>query len=166
MVRSMKKLVVFVCLIVFAGTGFAINDEERARMKSAAPEKASVAPKQARRVLIFNLCQGFRHSAIPYGNKAIRVIGKKTGAFESDSSEDKAVFTAENLKKYDAIIFNNTTGLTFNQSQRKAIMDFIEKGKGIVGIVGQYRDCRGDPGIADPERKPSVVRQVLGRNRI
>jgi hypothetical protein len=40
MVRSMKKLVIFACLIVFVGAGFAVTNEEADKMKSAAPQKA------------------------------------------------------------------------------------------------------------------------------
>lgn len=129
-----KKLVIFICLIGFVGVGFAINADEIGKITAAAPDKASVQPKQPRKILVFSLCQGYKHSSIPYCGKAIEILGSKTGAFTCDDTIDKSVFTAENLKQYDAIVFNNTTKLTFDESQRKAIMDFVKGGKGIVGI--------------------------------
>ncbi|MBW8014881.1 MAG: hypothetical protein FVQ82_01725 [Planctomycetes bacterium] len=131
----LKKIIVCVCMIGIVGCAFAVKDAEVAKMKAAAPP-ASVEPAKPRKVLVFNLCQGFPHSSVPYGSKAIEILGQKTGAFTSDVSVDKSVFTAGNLKQYDAIIFNNTTRLTFDKSQRKAIMDFVKGGKGIAGIHG------------------------------
>ena len=62
-------------------------------------------------------------------------MGKKTGAFEVVQSEDMAVFTDKNLKQFDAICFNNTTRLAFEDaSHRKALLDFVKGGKGIIGI--------------------------------
>ena len=41
----------------------------------------------------------------------------------------------ENLAKYDAILFNNTTHLVFqNDTQRDAMLNFLKQGKGVAGI--------------------------------
>lgn len=131
-----KKIFVSVCLMSLVGVCFAVSEDEVAKITSAAPDKAAVEPKQQRKILVFNFCQGFKHSSIPYCSKAIEVLGSKTGAFTCDVRADKSAFTAGNLKQYDAIIFNSTTKLTFDDQQRKAIMDFVKGGKGIVGIHG------------------------------
>ena len=55
-------------------------------------------------------------------------LGKKTGAFEVVVTNDLGVFTAENLKQFDAICFNNTTGLKYGPEARKAIMGFVKGG--------------------------------------
>ena len=130
----LQKLAVCVCLTGLVGVAFAISEEEAKKITVAAPSKATVKPKRPRKVLVFTLCQGYKHGSIPYCTKAMQVLGGKTGAFSCDVSDDKKVFTADNLKQYDAIILNNTTALTFDEQQRKAIMDFIKGGKGIVGI--------------------------------
>ena len=45
------------------------------------------------------------------------------------------MFTAKKLAGFDAVVFNNTTKLDFNEpGQRKALMDFVKGGKGIIGI--------------------------------
>lgn len=61
-------------------------------------------------------------------------MSEKTGAFKVVHSTDMSVFTAESLKQFDAICFNNTTKLVPDEAQQKAILDFVKSGKGIVGI--------------------------------
>jgi len=91
-------------------------------------------PAADRRILVFYRCETFIHTSIPFGNYALESIGEKTGAFEVDLADEYEVFTEENLARYDAIVFNNTTSLDPDESQRAAILDFIRSGKGIVGI--------------------------------
>ena len=131
---SLKKIIVLVCLISFAGVVFGISDEDVAKITSAMPDKPVVKPDAARKMLVFNLCKGFRHRSIPHWKKALDIMAEKTGSFTVDHSKDMSVFTAENLKQYDAICFNNTTRLVPDAAQQKAIMNFITGGKGIVGI--------------------------------
>ncbi len=96
-------------------------------------------PKRRRRLLVFNLCRGFRHKLIAWAAKAMEVIGAKSGAFETVMSTDPAVFAPESLRQFDAICMNNTTRELFdkapNQDElKKSLMDFVRGGKGIVGI--------------------------------
>ena len=95
---------------------------------------ATKTPAKQRRVLVFYRCGGFIHRSIPFGNHAMKEIAKKTGAFAVDLADDYAVFTSDNLAKYDGIVFNNTTGLNPSEEQRKAILDFIKGGKGVAGF--------------------------------
>ena len=99
----------------------------------AAPSEADT-PKKPRKVLVFYLCRGYRHRSIPLINSALEIMGKKTGAFETVTSDDMTVFSSETLREFDAIILNNASKLTFNRSQRDALMGFVKGGKGIVGI--------------------------------
>jgi type 1 glutamine amidotransferase len=80
------------------------------------------------------MCKGFKHGSIPYWDRALAIMGRKTGAFEAVVSSDMAQFSAENLKRFDAVCFNNTTRLKFDEPLRKSLMAFIKGGKGIVGI--------------------------------
>ena len=107
------------------------------KVTDAVPAAATVKPAKARKVLVFWKCSGFFHSSIPLGNELFKIMGSKTGAYTADVSQDMAVFTADNLKQYDAIVLNNTTRLKFTPEQQKAIMDFIRvEGKGLMGVHG------------------------------
>ena len=62
-------------------------------------------------------------------------MGEKTGAYTTVTSDDMSMFNPDKLKEFDAVIFNNTTTLAFeNPAHREALLDFVNSGKGIVGI--------------------------------
>lgn len=112
--------------------------EEVQKIENAAPKKATVEPARPRKLLVFWLCEGFFHQSIPLVNKAIEYMGKSTAAYETVITNDMSIFKPENLKQFDAVCFNNTTGLKFNPEKTpelcKSLMDFVRAGKGIVGI--------------------------------
>jgi hypothetical protein len=112
-----------------------LSSADLEKIEAALPAKAAIAPKQARRVLVFWRCEGFFHGhGIAGGNKAIEWMGQKTGAYTADVSRDYEVFAADNPAKYDAVILNNTTGLKLSDEQRQALLDFVTSGKGLVGV--------------------------------
>lgn len=131
-----------------------VSQEEVEKIREAMPAKAVVEPAKPRKILVFNLCQGFRHSSIPYWDKALEIMGEKTGAFSVEFSDDLNVFTKENLEQFDALCFNNTTDLILTPEatpeQCKAIMDFVKGGKGFIGIHAAT-DCFYKEGKAWPE---------------
>jgi len=112
--------------------------EEIAKIEAAMPSKPVVKPAKPRKLLVFNLCKGFRHSSIPYWDKTLQIMGRKTGAFSVVVSDDLNMFKAENLKQFDAVCLNNTTHLPLDPTSTpelcKALMEFVKSGKGIVGI--------------------------------
>ncbi len=126
--------------------------EELSKITQAMPEKATAKPQKARKVLVFNLTRGFRHSSVPVAAKALEVMGQKTGAFEIVSSEDIGLFEPEKLGQFDAVVMNNTTGELFTKDTRnlsatereaaqaleqrlkKSLLDFVRGGKGLVGL--------------------------------
>lgn len=139
----MKRLIYLLPLAVLAFTNARaelghkfppIKPEELAKIQAALP-KATVKPAKPRKLLVFFLTEGYVHGSIPYCNEAIKEIGEKTGAYTVDFSEDMGVFTPENLKQYDAVLFNNTTGLKFvDMAARQALIDYVHSGKGVAGI--------------------------------
>ena len=111
--------------------------EQIALIQAALPKTAPAKPKKPRKVLVFWLCEGFFHNAIPVGNKAMEMLGAQTGAFETVISDDPAMLRPENLNKFDAILFNSTSRLEETYGDpvlRKALLDFVNSGKGVVGI--------------------------------
>ena len=124
----------WVCLILggpgLSGicAGAAPSAEELEKIKAAIPERATAKPKQPRKVLVFSISWGYRHSSIPYGKAAIAAMAEKTGAFEATVSDDLIHFEPANLKRYDAVVFNNTNNEIFlPQNFKKLKGDVREK---------------------------------------
>lgn len=112
-----------------------LTEENRRQISEAQPSSPSAKRLNARKILVFWRSEGFIHTSIPWANHALAEMGKKSGAFEANFADQYSVFNTENLTQYDAIVFNNTTHLKFpDESQRQAILDFINSGKGVVGI--------------------------------
>ena len=60
-------------------------------MIDAMPTRALATPKKPRRILVFTRSQGFVHSSIPYGAKAMELLGEKSGAFTATPVSDESV---------------------------------------------------------------------------
>ena len=124
-------------LFFFSSVLFSGPDEEINKIKEAAPNVASVKPNKERHVLVYSKPSGFKHNSIPTGIKGLRVLADKTNAFNATFTLETNEFTVAGLKKYDAIIFNNTTHVqkAFTEKfQRDAILNFIKEGKGFIGF--------------------------------
>ncbi|MCH7226992.1 ThuA domain-containing protein [Haloferula sp. A504] len=86
---------------------FELDEAWKEKVAAVAPEKPQVAPKQARKVLIFSLATGFKHWCIPHTEAVIEILGKRSGAYESVASVDIEVFRPERLRAFDAVVLNN-----------------------------------------------------------
>jgi type 1 glutamine amidotransferase len=111
------------------------------KMMAALPTVAPAQPAKPRKVLVLCTCAGFVHSCIPLAAKTIESLGQKTGAWTTTVSYDASVITAQNLKQYDAVFLNNTTGFFLDDAdpavtaaRKKALLDFVRSGKGLAGI--------------------------------
>ena len=137
-----------------------------AKIIESLPDTPFAKPLKPRKMLVFSRTNGFRHASIPTGQLAITEMGRKTGAFETVLSEDMAEFEMENLQKYDAVCFLNSTGNVFAPykdelakmsadekkaaSEREArlkenLMKFINSGRGFVGIHSATDCCQEWP---------------------
>jgi cytochrome c len=85
------------------------------------------------RILVFSKTAGYRHQSISAGIEAIRRLGLKNH-FMVDTTENASAFNEQNLKRYDAVIFLNTTGDVLNPEQQNNFERFIQAGGGYVGI--------------------------------
>lgn len=85
------------------------------------------------RILVFSKTEGFHHASIADGNTAIIKLGEENG-FEVDTTSNADAFTEENLNKYAAVVFLNTTGDLLNHYQEADFERYIQAGGGYVGI--------------------------------
>jgi uncharacterized protein len=116
--------------------------EDVEKMMAALPDKAPAKPAKPRKVLVLAKAAGFVHASIPVAAKTVEELGKKTGAWSATTTYDPADVTAQNLKQYDAIVLDSTTGCFLDDpndkaatdSRRRAFLDFIRSGKGIAAI--------------------------------
>jgi type 1 glutamine amidotransferase len=115
-----------------------VTDEERAKIEQAIPSKAPATPAKARKLLIFDRNVGYGgHRSAAHANLAFTLMGKRTGAFEAVVERDPAAFTAERLKRFDAVFFNNTVGNLFDDpALRRNLLGFVEGGGGLMGVHG------------------------------
>jgi len=134
----LTALVAAAILAVMASRSCAaeLSPADLKKIQDALPAKATAQPAKPRKILLFGRCEGFNHvGGILAGNAAFRLMGEKTGAWSSVESTEMKVFEPDTLNQFDAIVFNNSTALKFeNPVHRKALMEFVKGGKGVVGV--------------------------------
>jgi hypothetical protein len=81
--------------------------------------------KEAPRILVFSKTDAFRHASIAAGQKAIQQLGKQHG-FTVDLTENATKFNEQNLKRYQAVVFLNTTGDVLDAQQQNAFESYIQ----------------------------------------
>lgn len=84
------------------------------------------------RLLVFSKTAGFYHESIPQGVDALMGLENEE-EYIIDTTSDASLFNEENLKRYHAVIFLNTTGDVLDHHQEAAFERFIQAG-GFVGI--------------------------------
>ena len=111
-----------------------MKEADKQSVDQSLPTQLTAKPKKKRRALVFYRCEGFVHSSISFGNYTLQKMGELTGAFSVDLSDEYQDLSADNLAKYDLVVFNSTTRLKMPEAQKKALLDFVKGGKGFVGI--------------------------------
>jgi type 1 glutamine amidotransferase len=135
------------------------NPADVEKMMAALPDKAPAKPQQPRKVLVLAKAAGFVHSCIPLAAKAVEALGDKTGAWTTAITYDAAAISEQNLKQYDLLFLDNTTGAFLDDpndpaataARRKALVEFVRSGKGLAGIHAAgdaYHEARGSSAAA------------------
>lgn len=127
-------------LATTVAAGEELPADAKGRIEAAIPQRAPAVTKELRTLLVVTLNvrdgkprQG--HASIPYGNLAIDLMGRRTGAYTAVFSNDVSAFGSDRLRQFDAVCFNNTVGVLFDDAElRRALLDFVARGKGFVGI--------------------------------
>lgn len=108
----MKTKLTFLLLLTTLGTiaqgldSFDVTEEWIAKIQEIAPSTPTVKSK-TKKVLVFSQHTGFYHWTAPQNVEMLKILGEKSGVFEVTNSYDIDSFDNENLKKFDAVIFNN-----------------------------------------------------------
>ncbi|MCF2506430.1 ThuA domain-containing protein [Dyadobacter sp. CY107] len=84
-------------------------------------------------VLVFSKTASFRHESIAAGKTALSKMAKEKG-FGVSFTEDAGQFNEPNLKKYNTVVFLNTTGDVLTNEQQVAFERYIQAGGGYTGI--------------------------------
>jgi len=137
-----------------------LSEQVLQKISDVVPDKPAAAPKKPRRLVVFTLTPGFKHTVIPATSAAIEAMGKKTGAWETVVSDDMSYFEPEKLAQFDAVVLNNCCGiapgrelflpanldklppeqkqaaLDRDQLLKKSFESFVRSGHGLVGIHG------------------------------
>ena len=93
-------------------------------------------PANKTAVLLFSKSTGYRHEeSIEAGKKVFAELAKKNNWFLY-GTEEGGVFNADQLAKFSIVIFNNCTGRLLNETQQKALEDYVEQGGNWIGIHG------------------------------
>ena len=99
-----------------------LTAEQQRQIDAALPVKAPAKPKKARRMLVITLAKVNDrvvrgHPSIPAANYALEQMGKRTGAFETVFSNDIEMFRPDKIKQFDAVCFNNTQGVLWDDPE-------------------------------------------------
>ncbi|WP_082391417.1 ThuA domain-containing protein [Jiulongibacter sediminis] len=84
-------------------------------------------------VLVFSKTAAFRHASIEAGQAALKKMASEKG-FTVSFTEDASQFSEANLKKFNAVLFLNTTGDVLNGEQQVSFERYIQAGGGYVGV--------------------------------
>lgn len=119
-----------------------VTAEQRALILAALPAEAPAKAARPRKLLVYTQTKGYRHASIETGAEALRLMGERTGAYATTVTDQPNVFTAESLAGFDAVLFLSTTGEIFTLVESKAaLLDFVRRGGGIVGIHAATDSC-------------------------
>lgn len=93
--------------------------------------RAARAPE---RILYFTYSAGYRHDVIPLSREILTRLGSSSGVFQVTATEDTSEFSAENLKRYAAVMFFTSGELPISDAQKTALLNFVRSGRGFLGV--------------------------------
>jgi len=98
---------------------------------------------EPKRLLVVTATKGFRHSSIPTAEKILGALGAQSGVYTvdyvrggpngKDDTDVKELLAPESLRKYDGVIFANTTG-ELAIPDKEFFLNWIKSGKAFVGM--------------------------------
>src|SRR6516225_5291715 len=85
-------------------------------------------------VLYFTHSAGYRHDVLPLSGSVLHDFGERSGSFTVTATDDVSALTAENLRRFAAILFYTTGELPMSDVQKTALLDFVRSGGGFLGV--------------------------------
>ncbi|MBM4039695.1 MAG: ThuA domain-containing protein [Planctomycetes bacterium] len=131
------------------------TEQELKKIEELCPDKPPAAPAKPRRVLCYGRL--WTHLANAFTEETVKLLGKKTGAFEAVAGDDPRLLLPESLKTFDALFLNGlhdpqpflplnwktlppdelAAAKKLDAAVKQSILDFVmQDGKGIAGIEG------------------------------
>jgi len=96
------------------------------------------------RILLFTATVNtYRHDSIPAAIEALISQSAKYNV-QFDASEDKSVFSDENLALYDGVMFVSSGGDVFDDAGKEAFQNYLNKGGNFIGVhmaTGPLDNC-------------------------
>jgi type 1 glutamine amidotransferase len=86
-----------------------------------------------RRLLYLTHTAGFRHDVLPLSHQVVRDLAKSSDAFDVTVTEDCSAISESGLRGYDAVFFYTTGELPLDETQKTALLAFVEGGHGFAG---------------------------------
>jgi type 1 glutamine amidotransferase len=113
------------------------SDDVRKKIEAAIPRQAYATPKKKRRMLVIESLHGMSHDTIPLKNVMLERMGKITGAWETEFSNDLNNLKYPKIKDYDGIFLNDIVGeFAAEPAVREGLARFVREGGGMAGMHG------------------------------
>ncbi len=113
------------------------SDETLQKIRAAIPVKAYAAPRKPRKLLVIESLHGMSHDTIPDTNIMLEEMGRITGAWTTEFSNDLNNLKYPKIKDYDGIFLNSIVGeFAADLAVRDGLARFVREGGGIGGIHG------------------------------
>lgn len=104
--------------------------------------KPPVLPKELPRpaILVFSKSNGFRDDpSVNAAAAALKAMGEHNH-WSMAFTDNAAVFNAADLKRFDAVVWNNVSGDVLTNAQRQDFKSYIENGGGFAAVHGSGGD--------------------------
>ena len=144
------------------------SPQDLQRIEAAVPDAPPARPAKPRRLLVWGRL--WTHAGNAFAEEAVKILGRKTGAFETVATDDPRLLLPESLKTFDALFLNNLhdrqpflpLDLKALPSERQAeaqqvdmaikqsILEFVtEHGRGLAGVHGAIAALRDWPDFGE-----------------
>jgi type 1 glutamine amidotransferase len=121
-------------IIVVVAALVACSSSSRQPDAPVAPTNPSPSARPLR-VMMLTATAGFRHGSIDTARQVMAGLAASPGTFSVTAVDDARAVTGDTLANQDVLFFALTTGeLPFSGDQKAAILAFVSRGGGFIGV--------------------------------